>query len=180
MLLIVLAGAALVAVATDGTGGVAMSVTVFDRTLELSKLELFLAGAAAAAVFLIGLMVLTGGMRRSGVRRRRLREARAESARVSRLEEEKRRLEQKLEAESATPAPVAPVTVPAQAPAPESSPAGRHAHVDRDHDGVDDRDEIGAADRVGASTRPARAATDASEPYPTDRLVAGDRPRDAR
>ena len=55
LLLIVLAGAALIAVANDENGGITATITVLDRTLQLSKLELFLAGAATAAVFLIGL-----------------------------------------------------------------------------------------------------------------------------
>ncbi|WP_248959114.1 hypothetical protein [Sphaerisporangium perillae] len=171
LLLIVLAGAALVAVANDETGGIAASVTVLDRTFQMSKLELFLAGAATAAVFLIGLIVLTAGMRRSGAKRRKLREARIETRdRVAKLEEEKRRLERKLEPENST----APVT------AAGTTPPGRHATVpDRDGDGVDDRTEnrtdrvADPADQRGeAGTQPVRAS---AEPYPEDRLVAGNR-----
>ncbi|WP_405150813.1 hypothetical protein OG589_18860 [Sphaerisporangium sp. NBC_01403] len=177
LLFILLAGAALVAVANDATGGVTASITVLDRTLQLSKLELFLAGAATAAVFLIGLMMLTGGMRRTGAKRRKLREARVETRdRVARLEEEKRRLERKLESEaSATPATATPAAVPVAVPV-ETTPAGRHAHVsDRDGDGVDDRAES-TDERVGAGTQPVRVVKD---PYPADQLVAGNRsPRD--
>ncbi|MEU8270754.1 hypothetical protein AB0B89_26805 [Sphaerisporangium sp. NPDC049002] len=168
LLFIVIAGAALVAVANDATGGVTASIQVLDRTLELSKLELFLAGAATAAVFLIGLMMLTGGMRRSGAKRRKLREARVETRdRVARLEEEKRRLERKLESESSAAPAAVPVAVPV-----ETTPTGRHAGVpDRDGDGADDRDE-----RVGAGTQPVRVVKD---PHPADQLVAGNRsPRD--
>ncbi|MEO3807561.1 hypothetical protein ABGB17_01015 [Sphaerisporangium sp. B11E5] len=158
LLLIVIAGAALVAVANDMTGNVAMSVTVLDRVLQFNELELFLAGAGTAAVFLLGLMFFTMGMRRMGVRRRRLIAARAESRdRVARLEEEKRRLEQRLEATAPRPR-----TAPDAAPAPAAvpTPTGRHAS-DRDGDGVDDR-----AERAGA-TQPTR--------HPDDRLVAGNR-----
>ncbi|MFC4530590.1 hypothetical protein [Sphaerisporangium dianthi] len=173
LLLIVLAGAALVAVANDETGSIAASVTVLDRTFQLSKLELFLAGAATAAVFLIGLIVLTAGMRHSGAKRRKLREARVETRdRVARLEEEKRRLERRLETEAA--APVA---------ADGSTPPGRHAQVpDSDGDGVDDRVEVPAArpsdrlayaggDRADTGTQPTRAR----DVHASDQLVAGPR-----
>jgi hypothetical protein len=148
LLLIVLAGAALVAVANEETTGVTASITVLDRTIQFSQLELFLAGAATAAVFLVGLLVLSGGMRRAGVRRRRLREARHETRdRVARLEAEKRQLERQLAADAAA----APVT------APSDTHAGRHAHV---------------PDRDGDGTQPVRAE---DEPYHTDQLVAGNR-----
>ncbi|MFC6080599.1 hypothetical protein [Sphaerisporangium aureirubrum] len=157
LLLIVIAGAALVAVANDGTGGVATSVTVYDRVLQFNELELFLAGAATAAVFLLGLMFFTMGMRRAGVRRRKQLAARAESRdRVRRLEEEKRTLQQRLEATAPRPR-TAPEAAPATDEAP--APAGRHA-LDRDGDGVDDR-----AEHTGPDTHPTR--------HPDDRLVAG-------
>jgi hypothetical protein len=167
LLLIVLAGAALVAVANDESGGIAASITVLGRTVELSKLELFLVGAATAAIFLIGLLMLSGGMRRSGAKRRKLREARVETRdRVARLEEEKRQLERKLEADAAATPGVTP----------DGEPAGRHAQVpDRDGDGVDDRAEDGRTDeRVGAVTQPAPAVRQANS---GDQLVAGDGPR---
>ncbi|WP_214409037.1 hypothetical protein [Sphaerisporangium fuscum] len=174
LLFIVLAGAAVIAVANDQGGAVTAAVTVGDQAFQLSKLELFLAGAATAAVFLIGLMLLTAGMRRAGVRRRKMREARLETRdRVAQLEEEKRRLERKLEAERTAasvpgqrtpPAPSTPVTAPA--------PTGRHAQVpDRDGDGVDDR----AEGRSGAGTEPVRRQETA---YPSDQLVAGNRARE--
>ena len=170
LLFIVLAGAALVAVANDETGNVAAAITVLDRTVQLSKLELFLAGAATAAIFLIGLMLLTSGMRRRGAKRRKLREARVETRdRVARLEEEKLRLERKLETEgAATPAP-APVTAPA------ATIHGRHAGTpDGDGDGVDDRAES-RADLRAPGTQPARSAVDS---HPDHQLVAGNRSRD--
>ncbi|GAA3804823.1 hypothetical protein GCM10022226_25890 [Sphaerisporangium flaviroseum] len=164
LLFIVLAGAALVAVANDENGTITASITVLDRTLQLSKLELFLAGAATAAIFLIGLMMLTAGMRRTGAKRKKLREARVETRdRVARLEEEKRQLQRKLEAESAA-EPVAE---------PVGTTAGRHVHApDRDGDGVDDRVEGDNDERVGTSTQPVRAV---KEPHATDQLVAGNR-----
>ncbi|GII77275.1 hypothetical protein Sru01_22570 [Sphaerisporangium rufum] len=168
LLLIVLAGAAVVAVANDGAAGAVSTVTVLDRTLELSRLELFLAGAATAAVFLIGLMALAAGMRRSGAKRRKLREARMETRdRVARLEEEKRRLEQRLADErTEKSAPVA------------TAPAGP-AH-DRDGDGVDDRAERRDVLSRDAERRDAEPAGTSTQPHPavpgqreSDRLVAG-------
>ena len=157
LLLIVLAGAALVVVANDESGGIAASITALGRTVNLSKLELFLAGAATAAIFLIGLVLLSGGMRRSGVKRKKARAAKAETRdRVARLEEEKRQLERKLEAESAA-TPVATA----------EEPVGRHANVD-------DREEALRRDEpVGAATQPSPAipAQDG------DQLVAGTRAR---
>jgi hypothetical protein len=165
LLLIVIAGAALVAVANDGTGGVVTSVTVFDRVLQFNELELFLAGAATAAIFLLGLMIFTMGMRRMGARRKKMVAARAESRnKVARLEEEKRRLEQRLEASTpqTRPAPgAAPAPGGAPAPAEAPVPSGRHS-TDRDGDGVDDR-----AESTGTPTHPTR--------HPDDRLVAGNR-----
>ncbi|GGK93166.1 hypothetical protein Sme01_59180 [Sphaerisporangium melleum] len=177
LLLIVLAGAALVAVANDETGGIAASVTVLDRTLQLSKLELFLAGAATAALFLIGLMVLTAGMRRAGARRKKLREARVETRdRVARLEEEKRRLERRLEDERAS----APAATAPDGRAATPTPAGRHAHVP-DGDGVDggaegpvvprQTDRRAHADGEGQATVPTRGP----ETHAGDQLVAGHR-----
>ncbi|GAA2851161.1 hypothetical protein GCM10010517_08740 [Streptosporangium fragile] len=126
LLLIVLAGATVIAVSWDETAAstATASFTVFDRTFQLTQLEMFFAGVATGAVFLLGLAIVLAGMRRSAVRRRRLRASRAEARdRVARLEEEKRELERKLE-EAPTPAPTPSAAAPA---------------VDRDRDGVDDR-----------------------------------------
>ncbi|MBG0827232.1 hypothetical protein HS041_05590 [Planomonospora sp. ID67723] len=119
LLLIVLAGAAVIAVSWDETAAstATASFTVFDRTFQFTQLEFFFAGVATGAVFLLGLAMLLAGMRRSAVHRKRLRDSRLEARdRVARLEEEKRELERKLE------------TAPAPA-------------VDRDRDGIDDRNE---------------------------------------
>ncbi|MFB9879300.1 hypothetical protein ACFFMN_15240 [Planobispora siamensis] len=124
LLLIVLAGAAAIAVSWDETAAstATASFTVFDRTVQFTQLEFFFAGVATGAVFLLGLALLFAGLRRSAARRKQLRATRMEARdRVAQLEEEKRELERKLEATPTTPAP---------APA-----------VDRDRDGVDDRDE---------------------------------------
>ena len=101
LLLIVLAGATVIAVSWDETAAstATASFTIFDRTVQLSQLELFCAGVAVGAVFLLGLMIMFAGMRRSSAPRRKLRSSRSEARdRVARLEEEKRELERKLDA----------------------------------------------------------------------------------
>ncbi|WP_433371020.1 hypothetical protein [Streptosporangium sp. CA-115845] len=148
LLLIVLAGATVIAVSWDETAAstTTATFTMFDRVIQLTQLELFFAGVATGAVLLLGLGIVFAGMRRSSAHRRRLRTSRAEARdRVIRLEEEKRELERKLEANPATPtAPAAPV-------------------VDRDRDGVDDRAEDTAPHpRVEVPRQPS-----------TDQLVAG-------
>ncbi|MFB9895713.1 hypothetical protein [Planobispora takensis] len=128
LLLIVLAGAAAIAVSWDETAAstATASFTVFDRTVQFTQLEFFFAGVATGAVLLLGIALLFAGMRRSAAHRRQLRATRTEARdRVAQLEEEKRELERKLESAPATPAPA-----PAPAPA-----------VDRNRNGVDDRDE---------------------------------------
>jgi hypothetical protein len=147
--LIVLAGATVIAVSWDETAAstATASFTIFDRTVQLSQLELFFAGIATGAVFLVGLMIMFSGMRRSSAQRRKLRTSRSEARdRVARLEEEKRELERKLDE--------TPEVVPVATPAPV---------VDRDHDGVDDRVETTAPHpRIEVPDQPT-----------TDQLVAG-------
>ena len=153
LLLIVLAGATVIAVSWDETAAstATASFTIFDRTVQLSQLELFFAGVAVGAVFLLGLMIMFAGMRRSSAQRRKLRSSRSEARdRVARLEKEKQELERKLDE--------TPEVVPATAAAPV---------VDRDHDGVDDRVETTAPHpHVEVPSQPA-----------TDELVAGRRGR---
>ncbi|MEV7908627.1 hypothetical protein, partial [Streptomyces anulatus] len=74
LLLIVLAGATVIAVSWDETAAATTtaSFTVFDRTFQLSQLEFFFAGAITGMVFLLGLAILFSGMRRSAVQRRKL------------------------------------------------------------------------------------------------------------
>ncbi|WP_328708459.1 hypothetical protein [Microbispora hainanensis] len=123
LLLVLIAAAAVIEVSVNDTANT-LPITVLDRTFNLSPFELFIAGVVTAAVFVVGLLLITGGMRRAAVKRRRQREARlAERDRVSRLEAEKRDLERRL----------------------ETSPK-----TDRDGDGVDDRAERPTAphDRV--------------------------------
>ncbi|MGW4425621.1 hypothetical protein [Streptosporangium sp. NPDC004631] len=165
LLLIVLAGAAVVAVSWDeaATATTTASFTVFDRTLQLSQLEFFFAGAVTGAVFLFGVALMFSGTRRSAVQRRRLRASRLEARdRVTRLEREKQELERRLEETPATPAP-APSSTPTP-PVASSRPV-----VDRDRDGVDDRDE---------STAPHPRA-DVPHQSAADQLVAGRRGRPA-
>ncbi|WP_157594766.1 hypothetical protein [Streptosporangium amethystogenes] len=152
--MIVLAGATVIAVSWDETAAstTTATFTMFDRVIQLTQLELFFAGVATGAVLLLGLGIMFAGMRRSSAHRRRLRASRAEARdRVTRLEEEKRELERKLEATPATsktpPTPTAP-----------AAPV-----VDRDRDGVDDRAEDTAPHpRVEVPRQPS-----------TDQLVAG-------
>lgn len=159
LLLIVLAGATVIAVSWDETAAstTTASFTVFDRLFQFTQLELFFAGVATGAVFLLGLGMMFSGMRRSAANRRRLRASRMEARdRVTRLEEEKRELERKLEATPGAPAdpvaPAAPATATATAPV-----------VDRDRDGVDDRVE---------DTAP-HPRVEVPRQSSTDQLVAG-------
>ncbi|MEV0613782.1 hypothetical protein AB0I81_10710 [Nonomuraea sp. NPDC050404] len=96
MILILLAGAAFALVLTEESS----RYILFGYTFELNHVEMFLAGAAAAAVLLLGLWVMASASRRTARQRRRLRTARAETSdKVARLEDEKRNLERKLERE---------------------------------------------------------------------------------
>ncbi|MER5425390.1 hypothetical protein [Streptosporangium roseum] len=170
LLLIILAGAAVVAVSWDeaATATTPASFTVFDQTIQLSQLEFFFAGAVTGALFLLGLAVMFSGMRRSATHRRKLRSSRMEARdRVARLEEEKRALERELEKN-----PAAPV-------------------VDRDHDGVDDRVQTAARPQVDRDRDGVDDRGETTAPHPrvevprqhsTDQLVAGrhGRPADGR
>ncbi|GAA3248797.1 hypothetical protein [Nonomuraea helvata] len=94
LILVLLAGGALALVLTEESA----RYILFGYTFELNQVEMFLAGAAAAAVLLLGLWLIGSGSRRSAKRRRALRGARAEASnRVARLEDEKRELERRLE-----------------------------------------------------------------------------------
>ncbi|GAA0438464.1 hypothetical protein Acor_62660 [Acrocarpospora corrugata] len=147
LLLIVVAAAALIEVSAIDSA-VTTNVSVLDWTFSLTSVEVFLAGAATAMALLIGLALVVGGMRRSALRRRRRRTTRlAERDRVSRLENEKRDLERRLDT------------------------AGHPADpaVDNDHDGVDDRDQRPVPHQ-------ARTEDDAFDPDPeTDRTQSFDR-----
>ncbi|WP_062431170.1 hypothetical protein [Herbidospora daliensis] len=98
LLLIVVAGAVLIEISIQDTTATATTpITVLDWNFTLTSFEMFLLGAATAAGVLIGLAMVSGGMRRGVAKRRRIREERlAERDRVSRLESEKRDLEQQL------------------------------------------------------------------------------------
>ncbi|WP_440067753.1 hypothetical protein [Streptosporangium sp. OZ121] len=154
LLLIVLAGATVIAVSWDETAAstTTASFTVFDRLFQFTQLELFFAGVATGAVFLLGLGMMFSGMRRSAAKRRSLRASRMEARdRVTRLEEEKRELERKLEKTPATAAPATATTT-------TTTPV-----VDRDRDGVDDRVE---------DTAP-HPRVEVPRQSSTDQLVAG-------
>ncbi|WP_188188723.1 hypothetical protein [Nonomuraea sp. SYSU D8015] len=99
LLLVLLAVGAVALVLTEETS----RYILFGYTFELNHLEMFLAGAATAAVLVLGLWLLSSGSRRTARQRRRLRSARAEaSSRVAQLEDEKRDLERRLEREHTT------------------------------------------------------------------------------
>ncbi|MCT9931901.1 hypothetical protein N5079_16965 [Planotetraspora sp. A-T 1434] len=171
LLLIVVAAAAMIEVSVNDAANTT-PITIWERTFNLSPFELFIAGAVTAAVFLIGLLLVSGGMRRAAVKRKRLREARlAERDRVSRLEAEKRDLERRLETENTT-------------------TDVRDGVVDRDRDGVDDREETatgrnlrpaadrdadGVDDRDEATTPPGRHHVSVPAQQASDQLVAGGR-----
>ncbi|MEN3534778.1 hypothetical protein AAH991_06670 [Microbispora sp. ZYX-F-249] len=160
LLLVLIAAAAVIEVSVNDTANT-MPITVLDRTFNLSPFELFIAGVVTAAVFVAGLLLITGGMRRSAVKRRRLREARlAERDRVSRLEAEKRDLERRLETTS-TASTTADTTADTTAERPK---------VDRDRDGVDDR-----AERAERPTAPHNRVSVPAQQSSPDQLVAGGR-----
>ncbi|MEV4242715.1 hypothetical protein AB0J63_04820 [Streptosporangium canum] len=173
LLLIILAGAAVVAVSWDeaATATTPASFTVFDQTIQLSQLEFFFAGAVTGALFLLGLAVMFSGMRRSATHRRKLRSSRMEARdRVARLEEEKRELERKLQTDPA--APAAPVVDRDRDGVDDRVQTTARPQVDRDHDGVDDR---------GETTAP-HPRVEVPRQHSTDQLVAGrhGRPGDGR
>ncbi|MDA0633648.1 hypothetical protein OUY22_09480 [Nonomuraea sp. MCN248] len=90
-------GGAILVFAEEGT-----RYDVFGYVFEPNHVEMFVAGAAAAAVLLLGLWLIALGSRRSARRRRALRGVRADaSQRVAELENEKRRLQERLEKEQA-------------------------------------------------------------------------------
>ncbi|MGW5261732.1 hypothetical protein ACWEQG_12185 [Microbispora sp. NPDC004025] len=163
LLLVLIAAAAVIEVSVNDTANT-LPITVLDRTFNLSPFELFIAGVVTAAVFIVGLLLITGGMRRAAVKRRRLREARlAERDRVSRLEAEKRDLERRLET-----TPTASTT--ASTTAPSASSTAERPKVDRDRDGVDDR-----AERAERPTAPHNRVSVPSQQSSPDQLVAGGR-----
>ncbi|MEV7807095.1 hypothetical protein AB0O28_29530 [Microbispora sp. NPDC088329] len=177
LLLVLIAAAAVIEVSVNDTANT-LPITVLDRTFNLSPFELFIAGAVTTAVFVAGLLLITGGMRRTAVKRRRLREARlAERDRVSRLEAEKRDLERRLETTS-TASTTTSTTGPAAEPVTKQYPK-----VDRDRDGVDDRAqdraqnraENRAADRAGRDTAPHNRLSVPAQQSSPDQLVAGGR-----
>ncbi|MEU6739899.1 hypothetical protein [Streptosporangium sandarakinum] len=173
LLMIVLAGAAVIAVSWDetATATTPASFTVFDQTIQLSQLEFFFAGAITGAVFLLGLSMIFSGMRRAAEKRRRFRETKLETRdRVARLEAEKRELERKLEE---TPATTTATTTTTDA----HVPARRTPVTDRDGDGVADRVPAFDRDRDGIADRNEPTAPhpriDVPRQSSDDRLVAG-------
>lgn len=99
VLLILLAagGIALVSLEPTATDSTA-TFTYFGYVLHPTHLEMFVTGAATAAVLLIGLAMISSGSKRAARRRRTLRAAKHEAHdRVSQLEDEKRMLQQRLE-----------------------------------------------------------------------------------
>ncbi|GGS78555.1 hypothetical protein ACFFV7_13225 [Nonomuraea spiralis] len=99
LILVLLAGGAVALVATEETS----RYILFGNTYQLDHVQMFLAGAVTAAALLAGLWLIGSGSRRTARKRRRLRTARAEAAgRVSRLEDEKRNLERRLERDRVT------------------------------------------------------------------------------
>ncbi|MEU7942853.1 hypothetical protein [Microbispora bryophytorum] len=168
LLLILIAAAAVIEVSVNDTANT-LPMTVLDRTFNLSPFELFIAGVVTAAVFVVGLLLITGGMRRAAVRRRRTRETRlAERDRMSRLEAEKRDLERQLETNTTT-----STTTPAAEPVADEPVTKQYPKVDRDRDGVDDRAE--RAQRAERPTAPHNRLSVPAQQSSPDQLVAGGR-----
>jgi|GEM_PF-1987673 len=144
ILMILLAIAAAIAILVNEPA-TATTVTVFGRTFEVSTTQMFVLGVITTALFLIGLALLLGGLRRARARRKELRYARVESRdRLTRLEEENRELQRRLR----------------ESP---DAPAGRHAAAEEPvRRGAP---EPAAKERAGAS----RGAGYAEEGYPGDR-----------
>ncbi|GII58642.1 hypothetical protein Pth03_70310 [Planotetraspora thailandica] len=150
LLLIVVAAAAMIEVSVADTT-TTVPIDVWDRTFSLSGLELFLAGAVTAVVFLVGLLMVSGGMRRSAVKRRRLREGRlAERERVAKLEAEKRDLERRLADEPTA----APTTAPTSAPVPRAREHEKTTGKTTDSDTTRPTDQL-VAGRRPSGDRPA-------------------------
>jgi hypothetical protein len=147
-LLMLVAGAALIAVWEDGATGATATITVLDQTYRFSQLEFFLAGMATAAVLLIGLAMMVQGLRRDSLRRRRLREERVrEHGRVARLESEKMELERRLRETRAADA--------AKKDKKDSRDAGASRDADRDGvpDGAERTTDLRDHDRLVAGGR---------------------------
>ncbi|MDF5757554.1 hypothetical protein [Spongiactinospora sp. TRM90649] len=163
LFMIVAVAAGVVVFTTDTAATTTMPIRVLDRTLELSQSEIFLAGIVAAVIFVIGLSMLSGGLRRTLMLRRDLRRTRGEARRARRLEEEKRELERRLGGSAPaapTHAPAAASEGPATGPMPVVQPdarPGRHA-----------AGEDAPAQRPVPQERAAAAHED-------DKLVAGSR-----
>jgi DNA-binding transcriptional regulator YdaS (Cro superfamily) len=123
LVLVLLAGGAIALVATEETS----RYILFGQTFEFDHVGMFLVGAATAVVLLVGIALMSSGLRRSAKRRRQVRAARAESSnRVTRLEDEKRELQRKLEREHAQNSEPAKTSEPANMPS-DRLVAGRHA-----------------------------------------------------
>ncbi|MEU8061586.1 hypothetical protein [Microbispora bryophytorum] len=171
LLLILIAAAAVIEVSVNDTANT-MPMTVLDRTFNLSPFELFIVGVVTSAVFVVGLLLITGGMRRAAVRRRRTRETRlAERDRVSRLEAEKRDLERRLETNTTT--STTSGSTPAAEPVTAEPVTKQYPKVDRDRDGVDDRAE--RAERAERPTAPHNRLSVPAQQSSPDQLVAGGR-----
>ena len=99
LLLVVAALTGVLVFVVDGSATSGIAVTLLDRTAETAQINIFLADAVTAVVFLTGLLLMTGGARRAAARRRELYRARlAAQERANRLEAEKRELQRRLQA----------------------------------------------------------------------------------
>ncbi|MGI5268407.1 hypothetical protein ACQEUU_04595 [Nonomuraea sp. CA-218870] len=125
LLLVILGvGGAILVFAEEGT-----TYDVFGYVFQPNHVEMFVAGAAAATVLLLGLWLIALGSRRSARRRRALRGVRADaSQRVAELENEKRRLQERLEKEQAAKEQAAKDAAKEQA---ATDRVARHAADDR-------------------------------------------------
>ncbi|WP_143590127.1 hypothetical protein [Thermoactinospora rubra] len=132
LLLVLAAAGAIAFVSVNASTTSDATFSAFGYSVAANHLEMFLAGAAVAAVLLVGIAMLNSGTRRAAERRRRLRAVRHEARdKVAQLEAEKRELERKLEEEHTAHADTR-ADVPAQRTAVQ--PTDRLVHRDTRED----------------------------------------------
>jgi hypothetical protein len=127
LLLVVVSGAAGVLLIAYNNGGAEQTVTMFGRDwTSATMMEAFVAGLVVAAVFLLGLWMITAASRRARVNRARYTEARREAKTAAR---ERDKLAKQLDKEEVRRDQDTVVTPPTGSPAyaEGAPPTPRHA-----------------------------------------------------